>query len=88
MARVVETPGKLSVIVCGFELDFRSRDEALIYLKWFEDYAKQHRRQFDIINAKPSLRNRLVKLPARLFKTQYRPKVIKALRAATHHKRG
>ena len=52
-----------------------------MYLQWFEDYAKQHRRQFDIINAKPSLRNRLVKLPAKLFKTQNRVKVIKALKA-------
>lgn len=82
MARVVTTPPKLSVTVCGFEFSFRDRDEAAVYLQWFEDFAKQHRRQLDIINAKPSLRNRLVKLPARLFKTQNRLKVIKALKAA------
>ena len=82
MARVVATQAKLSVTVCGFEFSFHDRDEAAVYLRWFEDYAKQHRRQFDIINAKPSLRNQLVKLPAKLFKTQNRAKVIKALKAA------
>ena len=82
MARVVTTLAKLSVTVCGFEFSFRDREEAAVYLQWFENYAKQHRRQFEIINAKPSLRNRLVKLPAVLFKTQNRVKVIKALKAA------
>jgi hypothetical protein len=86
MARIVSTPTNLSVTVCGFEFAFRSRQEAAIYLTWFEDYAKKHRRQFDIINAEPSLRNRLVKLPAHLFKTQNRSKVIKPLRLATAHK--
>jgi hypothetical protein len=83
MARVAKTSTGLSVTVCAFDFVFRSRDEALVYLKWFENYAKLHRRQFDIIDARPSLRNRLVKLPAHLFKTQNREKVIKAIRAAT-----
>lgn len=79
---VAWTGGDLCVSVCGFDFVFRDREEAVIYLKWFEQYEKQHRRQFDIIDARPSLRNRLVKLPAHLFKTQNRAKVIKALRAA------
>jgi hypothetical protein len=79
---VAWTGGDLCVSVCGFDFVFRDRNEAAIYLQWFEQYEKQHRRQFNIIGARPSLRNRLVKLPAHLFKTQNRPKVIKALRAA------
>jgi hypothetical protein len=74
--------GELCVSVCGFDFLFRDRKEAVIYLRWFEQYEKQHRRQFDIIDARQSLRNRLVKLPAHLFKTQNRAKVIKALRTA------
>lgn len=76
------TGGDLCVSVCGFEFVFGDRREVAIYLKWFEQYAKKHRRQFDIIDAKPWMQKRLAKLPAHLFKAQNRPKVIKALRAA------
>ena len=79
---VSRSGGDLCVTVCGFDFAFRDRKDAAIYLKWFEQYEKQHRRQFNIIGATPSLRNRLAKLPAHLFKTQNRPKVIKVLRAA------
>jgi hypothetical protein len=74
--------GDLSVIVCGFEFVFTSHEQARVYLEWFENYPKLHRRQFAIINQEFSLRNELAKLPAHLFKSQNRPKVIKAIRAA------
>ena len=65
---IVATPTAPSVTVCGFEFVFRDREEAAVYLKWFENYAKQHRRQFDDLRRHTVvLANRLVKLPAHLF---------------------
>jgi hypothetical protein len=45
MARIVKNPISLSVTVCAFEFVFKTREEAMVYLMWFENYAKQHRRQ-------------------------------------------
>jgi hypothetical protein len=74
--------GNLSVTVCGFEFEFVSEDQLRTYLEWFENYGKLHRRQFNVINVVPGWRNDIAKLPAHLFKTQNRRKVVKALRAA------
>jgi hypothetical protein len=79
------------VSACSFDFVFEDADEIAVYLRWFERYATAHRRQRDVIDRPDFVRDRLAKLPARLFKTGNRPKVIRALRealAATRHSRG
>lgn len=74
--------GELCVEVCQFQFRFSDVTTIEVYLDWFNHYAKRHRRQTEIINNYPALRNRICKLPAHLFKKQNREKVIKALRQA------
>src|SRR5712691_2504417 len=74
--------GDWVISVCSFEFVFGGADHIKIYLRWFENYEKAHRRQYDIIERRPSIRNDIAKIPARLFKASNRPKVIRALRDA------
>lgn len=77
-----------AVSVCSFEFVFARPDEIEIYLRWFENFGNAHRRQYDIIDRHPLVRGAIVKLPARLFKTSNRPRVIRALRELLHEYRG
>jgi hypothetical protein len=79
---VARVGGEWVVPVCSFEFVFKTADEIAVYLRWFENYGSAHRRQGDVIARPDFVRNRLAKLPARLFKASNRPKVIRALRAA------
>lgn len=77
---VAVVEGEWVVPVCSFEFVFSRRETIEVYLRWFENYATAHRWQRDVIERHPRERNDIAKLPARLFKANNRPRVIKALR--------
>ena len=81
--RIVGWSGRdLCVDVCQFQFVLSDIVAVEVYIEWFASYGKRHRRQSQIIEAYPHLRNDLCKLPAHLFKRRNREKVLKGLRQA------